>query len=469
MHANKHSRREAATLLPTLRARRIVLAFGAIMAGALIVAAFLYAPKLAICALAALPLLGAVIPEADFQEKVLGGIEAQRKGLGDMDANFRLMKEETTKSLKELRDEANEMRSKMVAVEKHQLGLRNYRPARPGHVSDDCAKFIGALGIARMVVGGKAPEGAADRCMGFAEEVLGKEYLRTVISSTDFPLPVAYGNDIIELVSQWGAARKYGTVYPLGAATAYLPRLKTDTAFTLLTPGTAVTEKSPQYEWVGLTAEKFGGMIFLPTEIEEDSVAAVGQFISRYMARNIARAEDWQFFASTGAGSGVNGTAGGLKKLVVDNSKTEASGTLGSPNEFTLAHFAAIRKIVDAPVLATGAYYMHPTMEGRLARLNTGGDKPYISNGIMGSSLDGYPIRWVDSLPPLIAADALSTVHVLFGDLSYMYLGVRGGPRIDTSREAGFTTDSLYVRGLERMTVGLMATGAVSGLITHSS
>ena len=75
----------------------------------------------------------------------------------------------------------------------------------------------------------------------------------------------------------------------------------------------------------------------------------------------------------------------------------------------------------------------------------------------------------MDTLPPYLTTDVLSTVHILFGDLSYMYLGVRGGPRIDTSKEAGFTTDSLYVRGVERMTTGLMATGAVSGLITHSS
>jgi HK97 family phage major capsid protein len=470
MHANKHSRREAVSLLPTLRARRIVMAFGVIMFAGLVVMAFLYSPKLAICALAALPFLGLVdATDADFRKEVLDGIVAQRKGLGEVDASFRLLKDETTKSLKELREEANEMRSKMVAVEKHQLGLRNYRPARIGQVSEDCARFMGALAIARMVAAGKAPEGSADRAMGFAEEVLGKEYIRTVISASDFPLPAAYGQDIVELVSQWGAARQYGTVYPLGASVSYLPRLKTDTTFTLLTPGTAITEKSPQYEWVTFTAEKFGGMIFLPSEIEEDAVASVGQFISRYMARNIARVEDHQFFASTSAASGVNGTAAGLKKLVVDLSKTAASGTLGSPSEFTLAHVRSIRKIVDAPVLGRAAYYAHPTMEALFASFNSSGDKPYMANGIQGASLDGFPIRWVDTLPPLLTTDVVSTVHILFGDVSYMYLGVRGGPRIDTSREAGFTTDSLYIRGLERLTVGLMATGAVSGLITHSS
>jgi hypothetical protein len=53
--------------------------------------------------------------------------------------------------------------------------------------------------------------------------------------------------------------------------------------------------------------------------------------------------------------------------------------------------------------------------------------------------------------------------------VSYNYLGVRGGIRFDTSKEAGFTTDEILVRALERFTVGKMATGAVAGLITAAS
>ena len=40
---------------------------------------------------------------------------------------------------------------------------------------------------------------------------------------------------------------------------------------------------------------------------------------------------------------------------------------------------------------------------------------------------------------------------------------------MDTSKEAGFTTDEILIRALERFTIGLMATGAVSGLETAAS
>jgi HK97 family phage major capsid protein len=72
-------------------------------------------------------------------------------------------------------------------------------------------------------------------------------------------------------------------------------------------------------------------------------------------------------------------------------------------------------------------------------------------------------------MPVFTASDAVSTVHVLFGDASYMYLGVRGGIRFQSSVEAGFATDDIYIRALERFTAMLMATGAMSGVITHSS
>jgi len=124
---------------------------------------------------------------------------------------------------------------------------------------------------------------------------------------------------------------------------------------------------------------------------------------------------------------------------------------------------------VDAAALGMGAYYCHPSFESLFSSLNTQGDKPYIANGVNGASLDGFPIRWVDVMPPLLTTDVVSTVHVLFGDMSFLYLGVRGGIRFQTSIEAAFATDETLIRALERFTVGYMATGALSGLITHSS
>jgi HK97 family phage major capsid protein len=173
---------------------------------------------------------------------------------------------------------------------------------------------------------------------------------------------------------------------------------------------------------------------------------------------------------SSGAGSGLNGSVKGLCLSTIDNSKVvQMASTKTHYSDATLANIRAIRATVDAAALRTGAYYMHPSFEQHLAGLNTAGDKPYNANGVQGATLDGFPIRWVDAMPAYSTSANVSKVFMLFGDVSFQYLGVRGGIRFDTSKEAGFTNDETLIRALERVTIGLMAVGAVAGLETAAS
>lgn len=394
-----------------------------------------------------------------------------------VETEFGLIKEDRTKvaaqekQIGDIQKELNELRRQQLASGKGQRTPVRRLPNGDYEVGEDCARHLTGLLLCAAQRQGKMDNlslGQRDWINGTAKDILG-EHVKTALSSSDIPLPVEYSGQVAELVSAYGAARRYGTVFPLGTGSVKLPRLKTDTTFTLLSQATAITEKSPQTEWVTFTPEKFGGLIRLPTELDEDSIVPIGQFIARYAARQMARSEDTNFWVGTGAASTVYGTAEGCTKLVATNSKTTVSGTLGSPSEFTLAHIRKLRSVVDAPAIGMGAYYMHPTFEQHLSGLNTGGDKPYIANGINGASLDGFPIRWVDVMPVWTTSDALSTVHILFGDVSFIYLGVRGGIRFQTSVDAGFATDETLIRALERFTVGCMATGALAGLITHSA
>jgi HK97 family phage major capsid protein len=157
----------------------------------------------------------------------------------------------------------------------------------------------------------------------------------------------------------------------------------------------------------------------------------------------------------------------GLTKSTITNSKVaQMASTKTHYSDATLANLRALRAVVDAPAIATGAYYIHPSFEQFLSGLNTAGDKPYEANAAQGATLDGFPIRWVDVLPAYSTSANVSKVFMLFGDMSFQYLGVRGGVRFDTSVDAAFATDEILIRALERFTIGLMATGAVAGLET---
>jgi HK97 family phage major capsid protein len=411
--------------------------------------------------------------EKDFQSKVLGGVDSLQKALAEQVKTITA----NTSDITALKKAANDVTAALDAVRKQQLQQRQATIVKPGNVSDECARHLAGIAIAKGLRSGQL---RGDGYEGMCKDILGAEF-RTAVASSDIPLPVGYGGEVVELVSAYGAARKWGTVFPLGNGVVNLPRLKTDTAFALVAASSGGADTVPQTEWVTFTAQKFGGIVRVPSEIEEDSVVAIGQFIARYAARQIAKLEDWNFFRSTGASSTINGAVEGLAVSTITNSKVAVTGTLAGYFESTLAHWRSIRGLVDAPALGTAAYYCHPTFEQHLSSFNTSGARPYnpmaqqvgagySGMGATGPTLDGFPVRFVDVMPVYTTSgDAASTVFALFGDLSYQYLGVRGGIRFDTSTEAGFTTDEILIRALERFTVGLMAKGAVSGLETYSS
>ena len=117
------------------------------------------------------------------------------------------------------------------------------------------------------------------------------------------------------------------------------------------------------------------------------------------------------------------------------------------------------------------AYYMHPSMEALLVTFNTI-NNPYIyvrQSGGQPATLDGFPIRWIGSSQAYSNLAAASSFLAFFGDLSYWFLGERGAPRVEISREVFFATDELAMRALERIDVEALAVDAMSTLQTAAA
>lgn len=377
---------------------------------------------------------------------------------------------ENKKAYEELTVTVGDVKKALDEFRRLQISARTLRvsgPARKGHVSDEAARAIGAVALTLAHKQGKLSEGLVDFTAGVFKEMMGFE-MKAALTSGDIPLPVGYSGEVVELISQYGSARQYGTVYPLGNGTVNLPRLKTSPAFGLIAQSAAIGEKSPQTEWVAFAAKKWGGIIRLPSELDEDSIIALGQFIARYAAREMAKIEDIVFWAADG--SATYGTLEGLLIQADDLGKVvDLAATKEKYSDVLLANVREMRSLVATPALSMGAYFFHPTFEQHFAGFNTAGDKPYVANGVNGASLDGFPIRWVDTLPAFSKTNNPEKVFGAFGDPTYHYLGARGGIRFDTSTEAAFTTDETLVRALERFTTGLMADDAVSVIKTGTA
>ncbi len=419
-----------------------------------------------------------IVPEKTLDEQI-------KDSLAHMSKRFDQL-EEMQKGVAKNREDLEAV-TKLVAevakdilnVRKISLEQKDVAVRRPGQLSDGAAKYLGTLWMvsALKTPGVDLKPHQVELAHKHIKDILGLE-AKAALTSADIPLPVQYSAEIVEFVYEYGLARKVGTVFPLGAASVKLPKLTTDPTFGLIATSGSVPEKSPQIAFVTFTAEKFGGLIRLPEEIDEDSIIGMGQFIARYAARNIAYVEDWQFFMSTGAASGINGTGPGLVTAVVTDACYVYNGNLSTsgktkPSDATLTDFRNMRNAstLSGIVLGKAKYYMHPTYEALLVSFNTSATvTPYkAGTGNSPATLDGFEIVWVPVMPVYSTSATVSVVHALFGDVSYQYLGLRNGIRFDTSRDAAFATDEILIRALERLTVALMASKAIAGLRCSAS
>jgi HK97 family phage major capsid protein len=307
------------------------------------------------------------------------------------------------------------------------------------------------------------------------------------LTPTDIPLPTVYVPQIVELVFAYGAARKYATVFPLGAGTVKLPRLQAgEDSFSFLGAGTAgmsqaIGEKEVTAELITFTANKMGGLIRIPYELEEDTFIPIGQFLARYIARQFAKMEDSTLFLADGSAGYANII--GLDKYCTTPvaGATPYLATLAAgqtaPSDVTLVALRNMRGLVNPAILANmsasgqtmAAYYFHPSFEPLLRSFNQYPNFVVFTNENGKPTFDGWPVRWIGVGQPYSTAAAAATTLARFGDLSYWYLGERGEPRVEVSKEVFFQTDEIAMRALERIDVEGMAVDAMSILQTAAA
>jgi len=426
----------------------------------------------AVCLLIAIALMAVVDAGtlAQVRQVLEPGLLEIKEGIEEMESEQKSLKKEL-ESEKQARSAHEKVTSDLQQRMGHfarALTSRGDRPVLRASevVSEECARHLGAVLILSGMAQGKIQQlDNAPALVAQAESVMRAfpREQRTALTTSDIPLPTEYGREVVELMWKFGQARQYATVYPLGTGTVKLPKIKTSPAFGFIDMSAVVPEKSPQIEFVDFVAKKAGGLIRVPSEIEADSIVAIGQFLARYAAREFAKWEDTVLFNADGSStyksiSGVCKTADTLgRKIQLDPAET-------APSNIGLADLRGLRAKVASAALASSAYYMNLTHESYLTSFNTvtNGQVFTWTNGQ--ARLDGFPIRWVDVLPVFDHDAHAGQYQVAFGDLSYWYFGERGTPDIQTSRDVFFATDEIAIRALERFDCGLMADAAMAVL-----
>ena len=397
---------------------------------------------------------GAALDEAAFQRTVLDTVASFKDDVG------------------ELKRVANTQARIISDLQRQRIGsiAGGSGPRRKGTVSDDCARNLAASLIIHCERCGKLDALLPNASMRGAFLTEAREFAgvtRTAESSTELPLPTAYSGELLELIEEFGVARKAMTHYPMTSGINKPPRFGDRPAFGSIAMSQPFDEKRPTFGFASLEPHKIGGIIIVPREIQDLSIVKLGQFLAMYGATEFARAEDlWAFLAD---GSATYEQVNGISQVCQENGKsvTLAAGKT-KPSDTTMDDFRAMRSKVRAAALNGAAYYMSQTWEAKLRTYNNNLNDPYVFIYRQDGTplLDGFPIVWTEVLQAYGTAAAASKCLAAFGRLKYWWFGEHSTPRIDVSEHVYFQNDQLATRFIEEIDFDYNDLAAMSVLLT---
>lgn len=207
---------------------------------------------------------------------------------------------------------------------------------------------------------------------------------------------------------------------------------------TLTAEGGTFTETEPSFEMVEYNINKVGGVIYVTTEMMQDSPISIESLLTQYVGVAIANKEEYFIFRGNGVG----------QPLGILNSDAAVSTGPDTNDLFAYADAAEILSRFKS-VGGNPTWVAHPSTIPDLMRFEVGtGGAVWVANvqGQVPMSLLGYPVRFSEHLP-----QANNAGHVGLYDLSAYTLFRKGGMSIAYSEHAAFTSGKVAWRFEERL------------------
>lgn len=279
-------------------------------------------------------------------------------------------------------------------------------------------------------------------------------------------VPEEFQAAIIDLREQYGVFRRECSVIPMGRDLIAIPRVTGGTAAAFIGENQTVTESQPTWDNVELIAKKLGILTRMSSELAEDAVINLADFLAMDMARAFALKEDQCGF--TGTGTSTFGGISGLTFLL--NGASGLAGAYDTPGidlftEITTAHLSALMSLLPEYARGSAKFYCsavgHDLVFQRLAAA-AGGNTIQTLSGSFAPAYLGYPIIISQVLPTTTGAQD-EEVMLLFGDLGMAAtLGDRRQISVQTSGERYFDVDQIGIRAIERFDINCHDVGDAS-------
>jgi len=286
---------------------------------------------------------------------------------------------------------------------------------------------------------------------------------------------------LIEKLGQYGKFRRNTTVVTMGSDRLVVPKVDADLTVYAPGEGNEISESDMEFGQVGLTAKKWACLTKVSSELEEDSVIALGEILGLSIARSLAKKEDEAGFLGDGTSTyfGMTGIVGALMGVdeTIGNIKGLQVGSGNAYSELALVDFEGVVSILPSDADEGAKWYMSKKffyqVPYALARAAGVANIFEILSDRKSRYLYGYPVEFVHAMP---SVEADSQICALLGDLRLgSYLGERKQITIARSQDVYFANDQIGFRGVERIDVAAFGVGdtteagPIVGLITAAS
>jgi len=270
---------------------------------------------------------------------------------------------------------------------------------------------------------------------------------------------------LIQKMGQYGKFRRNAMVVPMGSDRLDVPKVETELTVYAPGEGKEITASDMEFSLVGLIAKKLCALAAISSELEEDSIIAVGEILGLSISRSMAKKEDQIGFVGDGTSTyfGMTGIVGALRKVdeTIGNIKGLKVGTGNAYSELTLDDFEGTVAILPDDADDNAKWYVNRkfffNVMHKLALGAGAADMFAILSAQKSRYFLGYPVEFVSAMP---STEANSQICAILGDLQLgAYLGERRQLEIARSDQRYFESDLIGIRGLERIDINAYGVG----------
>ena len=290
--------------------------------------------------------------------------------------------------------------------------------------------------------------GIEARAQGSTGSTTGAAFVPDILSST-----------VIRLVDEYSAFAQNATNVQMPSDVLLFPRRTAGATAYWIDENVAITASDPTSNQVTLTAKKVTGAVTIASELLQDSIVSIADWIAAELALTLGNAVEEA--AWSGNPSNAPAVAGLVSTytggLLAASGATYAASLVtaagDTPDEVTKANLLAMMAKVPQHSRVGAKWFCSPFFFASCMQsldLAQGGSVG-LSQG-MGLTFLGSPVVLTDRLPS--GADSTGVIMALYGNMANSsYYGVRQGIEIASSDQVNFLSDQTVIRAVARVAI----------------